>query len=91
MKGDITAVRNTLFDDYQGPRLPRQVQLERVKRVVAAELTPLQRETLLAYYFQGEKYLPDRPGAWGEQEHRLPHPAPGGKPPSPLLKILNNP
>lgn len=54
MKGDITAVRNTLFDDYQGPRLPRQVQLERVKRVVAAELTPLQRETLLAYYFQGK-------------------------------------
>ena len=47
-------MRNTLFDDYQGPRLPRQVQLERVKRVVAAELTPLQRETLLAYYFQGK-------------------------------------
>lgn len=53
MKGGTIAVRNTLFDDYQGPRLPRQVQLERVKRVVAAELTELQRQTLLAYYFQG--------------------------------------
>lgn len=53
MKGGTTAVRNTLFDDYQGPRLPRQVQLERVRRVVAAELTELQRQTLLAYYFQG--------------------------------------
>lgn len=47
-------MRNTLFKDYHGPRLPRQVQLERVKRVMAHELTPLQRETLVAYYFQGK-------------------------------------
>jgi RNA polymerase sigma-70 factor (ECF subfamily) len=46
-------VKNTLFNDYQGPRLPRQVQLKRVKNVIEQELTPLQRETVLAYYFQG--------------------------------------
>ena len=46
-------MRNTLFDGYQGPRLPRQMQLKRVKNVIEQELTPLQRETVLAYYFQG--------------------------------------
>ena len=35
-----------------GLRLPREVQLQRVQRVIREELTPLQRETLLAYYFQ---------------------------------------
>ena len=46
-------MKNTLFDDYLGPRLPRQVQLNRVKNVMAQELTPLQKEVVLAYYFQG--------------------------------------
>ena len=46
-------MKNTLFEDYMGPRLPRQVQLQRVKNVMEQELTPLQRETVLAYYFQG--------------------------------------
>ena len=46
-------MRNTLFKDYQGPRLPRQVQLKRVQNVIEQELTPLQKETVLAYYFQG--------------------------------------
>ena len=47
-------MRNTLFDGYQGPRLPRQMQLKRVKNVIEQELTPLQRETVLAYYFGGQ-------------------------------------
>lgn len=47
-------MRNTLFDGYQGPRLPRQVQLKRVKNVIEQELTPVQRETVLAYYFGGQ-------------------------------------
>jgi len=47
-------VRNILFDGYEGPRLPRQVQLKRVRNVIDRELTPLQRETVLAYYFQGQ-------------------------------------
>ena len=45
-------MRNTLFEGYEGPRLPREVQLKRVQRVIQEELTPLQRETLVAYYFQ---------------------------------------
>lgn len=45
-------MRNILYDGYLGPRLPRDVQLKRVKRVIAEELTQLQRETLTAYYFQ---------------------------------------
>ena len=44
-------MRNTLFDGYQGPRLPREVQLKRVRQVVEHELTELQRITLTDYYF----------------------------------------
>ena len=47
-------MKNTLFEGYLGPRLPRDVQLKRIKRVVEYELTPLQRETILAYYFGGK-------------------------------------
>ena len=52
MKGGTTAVRNILYDGYLGPRLPREVQLKRVRRVIAEELSDIQRETLTAYYFQ---------------------------------------
>lgn len=45
-------MRNILYDGYQGPRLPREVQLKRIRRVIAEELSDLQRETLTAYYFQ---------------------------------------
>ena len=45
-------MRNILYEGYQGPRLPREVQLKRVQRVIREELTQLQREVLLAYYFQ---------------------------------------
>ena len=45
-------MKNILYEGYQGIRLPREVQLKRVQRVIREELTPLQRETLLAYYFQ---------------------------------------
>ena len=45
-------MRSTLFDGYQGPRLPRQVQLQRVQRVIQQELTDNQRQVILAYYFQ---------------------------------------
>ena len=47
-------MRNTLFEGYLGPRLPRQQQLRRVRQVIERELTPLQKETLIAYYFQQE-------------------------------------
>ena len=50
-------MKNTLYEGYRGPRLPKQVQLQRVQRVIREELTPLQRETLIAYYFQ-EQNIP---------------------------------
>ena len=52
MKGGITAVRNIPYEGYQGIRLPKEVQLKRVQRVIREELTELQREALLAYYFE---------------------------------------
>ena len=45
-------MKNILYEGYQGIRLPKEVQLKRVQRVIQEELTPLQREALLAYYFQ---------------------------------------
>lgn len=44
-------MKNTLYDGYLGPRLPRKMQLERVQRVISEELTPIQRQTLTDYYF----------------------------------------
>lgn len=45
-------MKNTLYDGYEGPRLPRQVQLRRLKKVIEKELTEQQRQVLIAYYFQ---------------------------------------
>ena len=45
-------MRNIPYEGYQGIRLPREVQLKRIQRVIREEMTDLQRETLLAYYFQ---------------------------------------
>jgi len=50
-------VKNILYEGYMGPRLPRDVQIKRVQRVIREELTPLQRETLIAYYFE-ERTIP---------------------------------
>ena len=52
MIGGITAVRSILYEGYLGTRLPPKVQMDRVRQVIAHELTPCQREILLAYYFQ---------------------------------------
>ena len=35
-------MKNILYEGYLGPRLPREVQLKRVQRVMQEELTPLQ-------------------------------------------------
>jgi len=45
-------VRNILFEGYLGPRLPREIQLKRVKRVICEELTDCQKQVVIAYYFQ---------------------------------------
>lgn len=44
-------MKNILAEDYQGPRLPREVQRKRMENVIQGELTDLQKETLIAYYF----------------------------------------
>ena len=45
-------MKSTLFDGYEGPRLPRETQLRRIKKVLENELTDAQRRTLIAYYFR---------------------------------------
>ena len=45
-------MKNTLYEGYLGPRMSREVAMERVRRVIREELTDLQREVLVAYYFQ---------------------------------------
>ena len=44
-------MKNILYEGYLGPRLPQSVQMERIRRVIEEELTDLQREALVAYYF----------------------------------------
>ena len=51
-------MKNILYEGYLGPRLPREVQLKRVQQVIREELTELQRQTLIAYYFQ-EQTIPE--------------------------------
>ena len=46
------------FEDYCGLRLPPEIQIKRVKRVIAGELTEVQREVLTAYYFE-QKTIPE--------------------------------
>ena len=47
----------TLYEGYEGPRLPTGVQIQRLRRVIEMELTQKQREVILAYYFQ-DKTIP---------------------------------
>ena len=51
-------MRNIPFDSSLTLRLPRDVQLKRLYRVIREELTPLQKETILAYYFR-EQTIPE--------------------------------
>ena len=45
-------MKNIPFDSYLGPRIPRDVALKRIQRVIREELTDIEREVLLAYYIQ---------------------------------------
>ena len=47
-------MKNILYEGYEGPRLPKEVQMKRVQRVIREELTANQREILLAYYIQDQ-------------------------------------
>ena len=57
MSRGIIGMKNTLYEGYQGPRLTPELLQKRLSRVIEEELTPLQRETLLAYYIQ-QKNIP---------------------------------
>ena len=57
MSRGIIGLKNTLYEGYQGPRLTPELLQKRLSRVIEEELTPLQRETLLAYYIQ-QKNIP---------------------------------
>ena len=46
-------MKNTLYNGYEGPRMPKEMQLKRIRRAIAQELTASQREILLAYHVQG--------------------------------------
>ena len=50
-------MNDTLFRDYEGPILPPQTQMHRLRRVIEEELTKNQREIITAYYFQ-DKNIP---------------------------------
>ena len=52
MKGDIGAMKNIAYDGYEGPRLSREVQMRRLKRVMDAELTEKQRRAVVGYYLE---------------------------------------
>lgn len=54
MTRGTTAVKSTPCKGYLGPRLPRDVQLKRVQRVMQEELTDTQRSILTAYYLENQ-------------------------------------
>ena len=45
-------MKSTSCEDDLYQRLPPQIQKKRIHRVIQEELTPAQREVLIAYYFQ---------------------------------------
>jgi len=53
MKRDTTGIRSIAYEGYQGPRLSPEVQQQRLQRVIREELSPIQREVLVAYYIEG--------------------------------------
>ncbi len=50
-------MKNIPFEQTASIRLPRKVQLQRLNRVIREELTELQRETILAYYFREQSIV----------------------------------
>lgn len=45
-------MKSLQFEENASFRLPRQLQQQRVNRVIREELTEKQRQVLMAYYFQ---------------------------------------
>ena len=55
MTGGTGAVKNIPYNTETGLVLPREVQLQRMKRVMAQELTEIQRQILTLYYFENKR------------------------------------
>ena len=47
-------MKNILYEGYLGTRLPREVQLKRLRQMIQEQLTPFQRDAIVAVYFQGQ-------------------------------------
>ena len=47
-------MKNTHFEGFLGTRLPREVQLKRLRQMIQEQLTPFQRDAIVAVYFQGQ-------------------------------------
>ena len=54
MKEGFGAVKNIPSDLPFPHYIPREIQLNRLRQVVRRELTPRQRETVEAYYFENK-------------------------------------
>ncbi len=50
-------MKNTLFKGLLLRQIPRDRQLKRMKQVIQEELTEMQRDTILAYYFENKSIL----------------------------------
>lgn len=50
-------MKSTQYNRAWGLNLSKDVQMERIRKVIQEELTPFQREILTAYYFQ-EQTIP---------------------------------
>ena len=47
-------MKNIPYEGYKGIRMPKDLQIQRVRRVIEEELTPCQREILIAYYIHDQ-------------------------------------
>lgn len=45
-------MRNIRYDSDMGLNLPKEVQMQRMLRVMEQELTEIQRQTMMLYYFE---------------------------------------
>ena len=54
MKEGFGAVKNIPSDLLFTRYIPREIQLQRLRRAVRQELSPRQRETVEAYYFENK-------------------------------------
>ena len=48
----MIVIRKTMIPDYQGPRLPPEVQMKRILAVIDNELTEKQQVVFRAYYLE---------------------------------------